>query len=254
MASVRWGAASDVGRVREINEDSYLAQAPLFVVADGMGGHAAGEVASATAVAEFAALAARGSLRPEDVIGAVDAANRAIVAGGEANLGQAGMGTTVTGLAVVEVEGQPHWALFNVGDSRVYRYLHGELRQLSIDHSEVNELVAAGRITPEQARVHPARNVVTRSLGTDPGPVADLWVFPPVAGERFVVASDGLNRELEDSRIADLLADEVDPQQAADRLVAEAVAAGGRDNVTVVVVDFEGGSDSTGPGLDGLSS
>jgi protein phosphatase len=141
---------------------------------------------------------------------------------------------------VVRAGGSSHWAVFNVGDSRVYHYVHGELHQVSVDHSEVQELISAGYITPQQAKTHPERNVVTRSLGTDPAPVPDIWVFPPIAGERFLICSDGLSRELEDTEIETILHREPVAQEAATALVTRAVEAGGRDNITVVVIDFAG--------------
>lgn len=240
MMSVQWGSATDPGRVREINEDSYLVAPNLFVVADGMGGHAAGEVASAIAVGEFRALAERAELRPEEIAEAIGRANQQILASGAQHANRAGMGTTLAGLGIVRAAGSAHWAVFNVGDSRVYHYLHGALHQVSVDHSEVQDLIDAGFITPKQAKSHPDRNIVTRSLGTDPPPVPDMWVFPPVAGERFVICSDGLSRELEDAEIEQILRVETIAQQAATTLVARAVAAGGHDNITVLVVDFAG--------------
>lgn len=240
MMSVQWGSATDPGRVRETNEDSYLVAPNVFVVADGMGGHAAGEVASAMAVGEFRALAERSELRAEEIVDAISRANWHIVESARKHDSRKGMGTTLTGIGIVRAGGSSHWAVFNVGDSRVYHYVHGELHQVSVDHSEVQELISAGYITPEQAKTHPDRNVVTRSLGTDPAPVPDVWVFPPIAGERFLICSDGLSRELEDNEIEKILHREPVAQEAATALVARAVEAGGHDNITVVVIDFAG--------------
>jgi len=240
MISVQWGSATDAGRVREINEDSYLVAPSVFVVADGMGGHAAGEVASAIAVGEFRALAEKPELRTEEIAEAIARANQQILDSGTKHDTRKGMGTTLAGLGVVRAGGSAHWAVFNVGDSRVYHYVHGELHQVSVDHSEVQELISAGYITPEEAKTHPDRNVVTRSLGTDPAPVPDIWVFPPVAGERFLICSDGLPRELEDGEIEQILHRETIAQEAANALVTRAVEAGGHDNITVVVIDFAG--------------
>jgi PPM family protein phosphatase len=240
MMSVQWGSATDPGRVRDMNEDSYLVAPNVFVVADGMGGHAAGEVASAIAVGEFRALAERSELRTEAIVEAISRANRQILESGRQHDTRKGMGTTLAGIGIVRVGGSSHWAVFNVGDSRVYRYVHGELRQVSVDHSEVQELISAGYITPEQAKTHPDRNVVTRSLGTDPAPVPDIWVIPPIAGERFLVCSDGLSRELDDAEIQTILHREPVAQEAATALVTRAVEAGGHDNITVVVIDFAG--------------
>jgi protein phosphatase len=240
MMSVQWGSATDAGRVRAINEDSYLVAPNLFVVADGMGGHAAGEVASAMAVGEFRALADRSELRTEEIVEAITRGNGQILQSGRQHDTRKGMGTTLAGLGIVRAGGAAHWAVFNVGDSRVYHYVHGELHQVSVDHSEVQELISAGYITPEQAKTHPDRNVVTRSLGTDPAPVPDIWVFPPIAGERFLICSDGLPRELDDTEIEKILHREPIAQEAATALVTRAVDAGGHDNITVLVIDFAG--------------
>lgn len=237
------GAATDVGRVREINEDSALAQGAIFLVADGMGGHAAGEVASGIVVDTMRELADREELLSDEIVDHLARANDAIHEEVAADPAKAGMGTTAAGLAVVTVGGTDHWAVFNVGDSRVYRYLDGGLTCLTVDHSEVRELMDAGVITAQEARTHPMRNVVTRSLGTAGRPQVDVWVFPPFATERFVICSDGLSNELEDDEIAEVLAEHPGAQAAAEALVRAAVEAGGRDNVTVVVVDLEGVND-----------
>jgi PPM family protein phosphatase len=231
------GAASHTGLVRERNEDSALTTEGLFAVADGMGGHAAGDVASRLAVAALMRLAGRENLRARDILDAIAAANDDILSSIESDASQAGMGTTLTGVAIVEPGGEARWAVFNVGDSRVYRFAGDVLKQLTDDHSEVSELVAAGQLTADQAKVYPRRNVVTRSLGTVPAPAPDVWLLEPSAPERFVVCSDGLTGEIEDDAIADILRAEPDAQRAADRLVAAAVEAGGRDNVTVLVID-----------------
>ena len=245
--TVRAGAATDVGRVRRHNEDSVLADRTVFVVADGMGGHAAGEVASrivTTTLGELADLPVR---RREDLVSALALANRRILESVAKHPEQTGMGTTAAGLAVVQAGGSDHWAVFNVGDSRVYRYLDDRLELVTVDHSEVRELVDAGLITEDEATRHPLRNVVTRSLGSEPGPKPDVWVFPPRPGERFVICSDGLSGELPLERIRQLVAEHDDPQQCAEALVAAAVDAGGRDNVSVVVVALDeqrGGDDA----------
>jgi len=237
MLTLRWGSATDVGRVRTLNEDSLLAVPGLFVVADGMGGHAAGEVASQLAVAEFARLAEQAPVRAEDVTDAIQRANSHIVSAGAERGDRHGMGTTLTGVGVVGSEQGEQLAVFNVGDSRVYQVTEGQLRQLTVDHSAVQEMVDAGRLTAQAARTHPRRNVVTRSLGTDPAPDPDVWLVAPVAGDRFLLCSDGLTGELQDSDIAELLTQNPDPQATADELVRQAVAVGGHDNVTAVVLD-----------------
>lgn len=234
--------------MRDLNEDDFVAAHPVFVVADGMGGHAAGEVASAIAVAEFRDLAGRPDLAPSDVTQALLRANERILERSEPGTASEGMGTTITGLVAVDAGGVDHWLVFNVGDSRVYRFAAGALEQLSTDHSEVEELVGAGAISREQARSHPRRNVVTRSLGSRTAPRPDQWLLPPTLGERYLVCSDGLVTEVSDSGIADELRTAAPAQDVADRLVASAVAAGGRDNVTVLVIDVVGTTENEADG------
>jgi protein phosphatase len=233
------GAATSVGRVRQVNEDSYLAVPPLFVVADGMGGHGAGDVASRIAIEEMAACVALRPLFAEAVLTALEHANRHIIERDEANR----MGTTATGLAALEAAGGDHLMVFNIGDSRVYQLSGGHFQQLTVDHSEVQELVLAGVITREQARTHPRRNVVTRALGSSKGLHPDHWLLPAVRGDRYLICSDGLFSELPDDAILPLLA-AGDPQQAAAALVAAANEAGGHDNVTVIVADVDSDDDA----------
>jgi protein phosphatase len=242
---VRSGSATHVGRVREHNEDSLIAQGMLFAVADGMGGHAAGEVASRIAVEALATLAAQSPDRTEDVAEVLREANRRILQSQEDSPDQRGMGTTVAGLTVVDAGGREHWVVFNIGDSRVYRLADNRMSLVTRDHSEVRELMDAGLIDAAEAARHPMRNVITRSLGSDPGPSPDVWVLPPTPGERFVVCSDGLSNELDDREIMLVARKYADPQIAAEQLVAAAVRAGGRDNVSVVVVAVDG-DDSDG--------
>lgn len=237
MKGVAWGAATDRGRLRVVNEDAMLASPPMFVVADGMGGHAAGDVASHIAIDTLVELVGRGPITMQDVIDAVAEANRAIVHVATSDEARAGMGTTVTGLALVVAGGTEHWMVFNVGDSRVYRLADGEFRQITVDHSEAQELVVAGQLTSEEARHYERRNVVTRSLGSEPDEQLDSWIFPPVSGERFLVCSDGLTGEVRDEVLEVTLQSIADPQAAAEALVAEAIEAGGTDNITVLVVD-----------------
>jgi protein phosphatase len=238
MIRFSYGAATSMGRVRQVNEDSYLAVPPLFVVADGMGGHGSGDLASRIAIEEMSACVALRPLFAEAVLTALEHANRHIIERDEASR----MGTTATGLAALETAGGDHLMVFNIGDSRVYRLSGGRLEQLTVDHSEVQELVLAGVITREQARTHPRRNVITRALGSDAGLLPDHWLLPAIGGDRYLICSDGLFSELPDEVILPLLAAGV-PQQAADALVVAANEAGGRDNVTVVVVDIDGHDD-----------
>lgn len=236
---VVWGAATHVGMLRQQNEDSFVAQDDVFVVADGMGGHNAGEVASDLAVRGMRDAAVRGFDSPEAVVSAINEANSEIhrASGGPSD--QRGMGTTLTAVVPIRADGQEpeRMVVANVGDSRVYLWRNGELRQVSADHSYVQELLTEGYITAAEARVHPRRNIVTRALGIEGDVNADSWVIPMLAGDRYLLCSDGLVDEVDDERIAELLQSVPNPQQAADLLVATANANGGRDNVTVVVVD-----------------
>ncbi len=236
---VRVGTATDVGRHRTLNEDAMYAGHRLFVVADGMGGHAAGDVASSLAV-ETLRRVDRAGLTAEDVRDAVTAANDAVLTHAHANPGSEGMGCTLAGAALVEACGSPHWAVFNVGDARVYLSDVGQLTQLTTDHSEVEELVAAGQITRAEARRHPLRNIVTRAIGEVPAAPLDLVLVPVSAGQRVLVTSDGLTGEVEDAQIEQVLATSPDPEVAADGLIRLALEAGGHDNITVVVVDVVG--------------
>jgi PPM family protein phosphatase len=230
------GVATSVGRVRRVNEDSYLAVPPIYAVADGMGGHGSGDVASRLAVEALARCVELRPLFTEAVLHALEEANQVIVSRAEP---PSRMGTTVAGLAGLETAGGDQLMVFNVGDSRVYRLAADRIVQLTVDHSEVQELVMAGVLTREQARTHPRRNIVTRALGSAPTVHADHWLLPATGGDRFLICSDGLSGELPDEVILPLLA-VGDPRQAAEALVAAANDAGGRDNVTALVVDVAG--------------
>jgi serine/threonine protein phosphatase PrpC len=228
------GVDTSVGRVRRVNEDSYLAVPPIYAVADGMGGHGSGDVASRLAVETLARCVMLRPLFTEAVLHALQEANRVILEHDGPNR----MGTTITGLAGLETMGGDRLIVFNVGDSRVYRLAGDRIEQLTVDHSEVQELVLAGVLTPEQARTHPRRNVVTRALGGGPDLAVDHWLVPATGGDRFLICSDGLFGEVPDELMAPLLAI-VNPQQAAESLVAAANQAGGHDNITALVVDIE---------------
>ena len=237
MILVTAGSASHVGRVRSQNEDSLYAGRRVWAVADGMGGHAAGEVASALAVGALRELDEADAPGPADVLLALTRANDAIMAHEANHRLTRGMGTTLTGVALVAGEVGERLMIFNVGDSRTYRLVDGVLKQATVDHSETEELIARGVITRLEARTHPMRNIITRALGTLNPPTADTWLVEPTPGERFLVCSDGLTSELPDDAIAAVLLAEADPQAAADALVTAAVDAGGHDNVTVIVLD-----------------
>jgi serine/threonine protein phosphatase PrpC len=250
MARLRWGTATDAGQLRTQNEDHLYAGDGLFVVADGMGGHLAGEVASEIAVSRLnERLPADGRNQLDQLVAAVSEANREIYESSLDDPERAGMGTTITAIAVVA---DPHdgeaFAVANVGDSRIYVMRHGRLRQVTIDHSFVQELVAEGAITRDEARTHPRRNIVTRALGIEPAVRVDSWTMPIIRGDRFVLCSDGLVDEVPDDVIAEVLAaHRDDAQAAADALVAAANAAGGRDNISVVVLDVLEGDDPPDP-------
>lgn len=236
-------ARTDVGLRRSINEDLALAQQPVFVVADGMGGHAAGDLASAAAIAAFAELAALGGSRPlevADVDAALDRARAAVdvISRGD----ERGAGCTLTGVVLVEHRGAPHWYVINVGDSRVYQHRGASLSQITSDHSLYAELAAAGY---EDAELAP-RNVITRALGSDDSR-HDGWLLPLRTGLRLLICSDGLTSEVDDEELRAVLTVGGRPDSVADELVRRACEAGGRDNVTVVVVDTL--SDGSGFGV-----
>jgi PPM family protein phosphatase len=231
---MQWGASTHIGRVRTQNEDAILVRPPLFAVADGMGGHAAGEVASALAVEELTQLDDPASAN--SVVGAIQVANRTILATASAQGLAEGMGTTLTALSVSD---DAAIAVFNVGDSRAYRYRDGHLTQLSADHSLVAEMVRSGRIGASEARTHPDRHVITRALGIGEDVEVDTWELLARSGDRYLLCSDGLTGELDEAVVAEILRSDDPPQAVADRLVNEAVEAGGRDNVSVVVVDID---------------
>lgn len=241
MTGLRWGVTSDVGRSRQVNQDSVLAEAPLFVVADGMGGHAAGEVASQLALGiarQHVGPGHRPSL--DALVDAVAVANRVVFDKARVQAEYRGMGTTFCGLALLDGDANgaaPTLALVNVGDSRAYVVRGDAIQQLTRDHSYVEDLVQAGEITALEARSHPQRHIVTRALGVEPNVLVDTWERPATVGERYIICSDGLSNELEDDDIVRLSRANPDPQNCADRLVALANERGGRDNVTVLVVD-----------------
>ena len=234
---LKWGATTDVGMVRQQNEDAYSAEENLYIVADGMGGHNAGEVASALAVATVRAGAKAGIHTIEQFRELVQQANTAIYTASLDDSTQSGMGTTLTALAVVPGE-EPRVLVANVGDSRTYLFRGGVLTRLSIDHSYVQELVNEGILTPEEARVHPRRNIVTRAMGIERFVMVDVFSHLVRTGDRLVLCSDGLVDEVSDADISLVLSQHSDPQETAEALVMVANANGGRDNTTVVVVDI----------------
>ena len=242
-----WGASSHVGMVRQQNEDAFVAESNVFAVADGMGGHNAGEVASALAVEGLRRAAAAGFSAAEGLIAAINTTNATIHEASGGLSEQRGMGTTLTALVPLPAtDGEPQRVVVaNVGDSRIYLWRGNELKQVSADHSYVQELLSEGLITAAEARIHPRRNIVTRALGIEGDVNADSWVLPMVVGDRYVLCSDGLVDEVDDAEIAAILRASTNPQVAADHLVQVANNHGGRDNTTVVVVDILGDTATT---------
>ena len=233
-----WGARTDVGRVRELNEDSVHAQEGLFVVADGMGGHSGGEVASSVAIGTVTAAGL-----PDDIdqlIETVRSAHVAILRQAEDEPGLHGMGTTLCAVARLADD---RLGLVNVGDSRIYLFADDQLTQVSEDHSLVGELHRAGHLSADEAAVHPQRNIVTRALGIGDDLLVDYWELPARAGDRFLLCSDGLVDEVNDNQIAAAMRRLEDPAEVVEELVRLANEAGGRDNVTVVLVRVDTGAD-----------
>ena len=233
-----FAAATDVGRMRKNNEDSYLSSKPVAAVADGMGGHSAGEVASAIAIEELAALRDRGPWENEtaatdDLKQAILRANRRIREMAASDRKLNGMGTTL--VALLEDGDMVHVA--NVGDSRGYLLRQGELSQVTVDHSLVQELVDDGRLSPEDAERHPQRSVITRALGIDSEVEFDLFTYKLQVGDRLLLCSDGLSDVVGTSQIRNVLLRVRSPQKAARQLVTVANEQGGPDNITVIVVD-----------------
>lgn len=228
---VNAGAATHPGLRRKINEDAFLAQPPLFLVADGMGGHAAGDVASQSVIEEFAKLAGREMLAVDDMHAALQRAKSRVAA---LSNGPRPAGTTLTGVALSAVNEVGYWLTINIGDSRTYRYAGGQLEQISVDHSMVQELLDSGEL--EQAE-DVRRNIITRAIGAGSDGIADFWMIPAEQGDRVLVCSDGLTNELPFDQLVAILAGEADPQQAAIKLVREAMVNGGNDNITAIVVD-----------------
>ena len=230
---ISWGARSDVGLVREHNEDSFLLRTPLFAVCDGMGGHAAGEVASSIAVKVIGEEAP--NTADDALLGAaIEAANQAVIEAPQKGIGKPGMGSTAS---AIFIEGN-QMAVAHVGDSRIYLLHHGTLVRITHDHSYVEELVDSGQITADEARNHPSRSVVTRALGSDPEMYADHFTLEVSDGDRIILCSDGLSSMILDDEIESIAVSNITPQNAADSLVAAALTAGGADNITVIVVDI----------------
>lgn len=222
-------AGTDIGHVREGNEDSFLAEEPLFAVADGMGGHRGGEVASSLALETIERMFALGE---GELVEQVREANRAVFERSTLDRAVAGMGTTLTA-ALLEGD---HIRLAHVGDSRAYLVRDGRLRLLTEDHTLVHRMVLEGELTEAEAEVHPHRSILTRALGVDPDVEVDEITLEVRAGDRLLLCSDGLTGMLPEPRVEEILGAEVEPQRAVDRLIREANDAGGVDNITAIVI------------------
>jgi protein phosphatase len=225
---------SDLGRQRQGNEDNLFVRAPLFVVADGMGGAQAGEVASQMAVDSFDGGMPDGS-PSEALVQIIEGANRAIHDRSRTDARTTGMGTTLTAAYV----GEGEVTIAHVGDSRAYLLRGGDLIRLTHDHSLVGELVLRGKLTEEQAEMHPQRSVITRALGSEPDVEVDVHVYQAKAGDVFMVNSDGLTSMVPDDRVKEILTGASSLEQAGRDLIAAANDAGGRDNITVILFRLE---------------
>ena len=236
-----YAANSNVGCVREHNEDSFIAHSPLFVVADGMGGHEAGEVASEIAVN---AISKHAPKVPDanQLSFAVQEANREILNASAKGIGKPGMGTTVTAAVVFEQQ----LLIAQVGDSRAYLLHNGRLQRLTRDHSLVADLVAQGSITEEEARVHPQRSVITRALGSEPNVEPDIYILQLDKDDRILLCSDGLSSMIYDTKIEAILQDYKDVNTCCDELINAALKAGGLDNITAIVIDPLKSEDASG--------
>lgn len=236
--SATWGALTHAGVVRSHNQDAVVCVPPVFAVADGMGGHAAGDVASQIAARHLSSFAGAAGIDGETVTAACRAANAEILHRGRTEPELAGMGTTVAGVALSRTPAGQAVLVFNAGDSRVYCFENGRLTQVSEDHSLVAEMVAAEQISPAEALEHPQRNVVTRALGVEDELVVDTWLFDVSGPQRFLVCSDGLTNEVSDDEIALALERTAEPRRCAEQLLDLALARGARDNVSVIVLDL----------------
>lgn len=237
--SSAFGSGTDVGITRDHNEDSLFVAPPLFVVADGMGGHAAGEVASELAIQTVMQLAP-GYPNAPMLEKALIEANHAVYETARVNPRRNGMGTTVTAALLQGTR----LVIAQVGDSRAYLLHRGHLQQLTKDHSFMQDLIDAGEITPAQARIHPQRNYITRALGTGPTVPVDTYDLNVSIGDRLMLCTDGLSGMVDDADLAETLSTVRNPQTCVNTLIRQANEAGGHDNITVIVVDVAGGEDA----------
>lgn len=233
------GSRTDPGAVRPVNEDAVLSYGPVHLVADGMGGHEAGDRASAAVVAAFMPLTQYSSLVQEQVTEAIAIAQQNVEIIALAS--KRGAGSTLSGFALIHSPDGAAWILvFNIGDSRVYRLSNDRLEQITVDHSLVQEMVDSGSLTPQQAADSKQKNVITRAVGNPDSP-ADYWLCPVVNGDRYLVCSDGLSNELSSESLRAGLSLGGPPHETAHSLVERAIHAGGHDNISAVVVDVTAG-------------
>ena len=230
-----WAAITHTGRRREINQDSMLTAYPLFVVADGMGGHLGGEIASARTIERLRGVVEAGTVTPKAIEKGLLRAVKDIAAHPETT--DEATGTTLTGVYLDVSGDQVHWVTLNIGDSRVYLSRDGVIAQITTDHSVVQELVAAGRLSPEEAENHPYGNVITRAVGPSDSVTPDYVRLDVTDGDRFVICSDGLTKELTDYGIQHFLTENADPAVAIEAMLEAALENGGRDNITIIVLD-----------------
>jgi len=248
-----WAGTTDVGHRRETNQDDFYAEYPLFIVADGMGGHAGGEIASRSTVKRLEAVVASGVVERRSIEGALELAVGDIASHPETT--DEGTGTTLTGIFLESDGDDVHWVSMNIGDSRVYLLRDDRLLQVTTDHSVVQELITAGKLSPEEAEGHPYSNVITRAVGASELTAPDYVTLDLRAGDRFVICSDGLTKELTDYGIQHFLREHADPAEAVQAMLSAALENGGRDNVTLIVVQVDGDADdaAAGPGDDSSS-
>jgi len=249
MSALIVAAASDIGLVRADNEDSFLVGERIWAVADGMGGQAAGRTASQIAIAGLERYDTAGLIDQAGLAALIDTINDDIVAYGKDHPQDSGLGTTLAGVAQVNLAGQQHWLVFHVGDSRVYRLSGQHLIQETTDHSQVQVMIDQGMVTPDEARTHTQRHVLTRCLGGNQPPRPDIRLVPCIDGDRLLVCSDGLTAETDDATIERILLSAASPCNAVDGLIATALSLGGRDNVTVVVIEVVSEDDNKGDEL-----
>ncbi len=233
-------AVTDKGLKRASNEDSYVATHPVYIVADGMGGHNAGEVAAEIVHNCFEQLLSRTVITKADVDEAIHLAVDEIRKEVYADKGKEAMGTTLCGLIYMDHSDQAgastYWLVVNIGDSRAYRMANGTLKQLTIDHSEVDEMLVRGEITKEEAVRHPLRHIITRSIDQY-GTHADFFELPTTPGARYLICTDGLTDDVNEAYIAEVLSKGASPDQTAKILLEGAIRAGGRDNITIIVIE-----------------